>query len=76
MPRCRLTAPLLVSFFVISLFVCPAVAQLRTGNLKVRITFTNGHPCSIRVMVQLMLSAGSTSVAENYTHDEGQDLLP
>jgi thioredoxin-like negative regulator of GroEL len=71
MPRCRLTAPLLVSFFVISLFVCPAVAQLRTGNLKVRITFTNGHPCSIRVMVQLMLSAGSTSVAENYTNDEG-----
>jgi tetratricopeptide (TPR) repeat protein len=44
---------------------------MRSGNLKGRIIFTNGRACNIRVRVQLMLSAGSTSVAENYTNDEG-----
>jgi hypothetical protein len=63
----RLTVPLLIC-----LLVCQAAAQSgRSGNLKVRITFTDGRPCTIKVRVQLMLSAGSTSVAESYTNDEG-----
>lgn len=65
MPR-RLTA-LLIALLV----VCPAVAQLRTGNLKVRITFTDSRPCTLKVMVHLMLSAGNTSVGENYTNEQG-----
>jgi len=66
MTRRRLTAP-----FLILLFVCQAVGQFRSGALKVRVTFTDGHPCTIRVRVQLMVSAGSTPVAENYTNDQG-----
>jgi tetratricopeptide (TPR) repeat protein len=60
-----LTAPLLF------LLLGSSMAQMRTGNLHVRVTFTNGQPCTIKVRVQLMLSAGSTSVAENYTNDQG-----
>jgi tetratricopeptide (TPR) repeat protein len=44
---------------------------MRSGNLKVRVTFTDGRPCNLKVRVQLMLSAGSTAVAEDYTNDEG-----
>jgi len=46
-------------------------AQLRSGNLKVRVVFPDGHPCNLRVMVRLMLSAGSTAVAESYTDENG-----
>lgn len=63
----RLIAPLLLA-----LLVCSAAAQSRPGNLKVRITFTDGHPCTIKVRVQLMMSAGSTPVSESYTSDSGQ----
>jgi len=62
------------SLLILSLLLLPLIpasAQMRSGNLKVRIIFTNGRACNIRVRVQLMLSAGSTSVAENYTNDEG-----
>jgi tetratricopeptide (TPR) repeat protein len=65
MIRRLLLAPLLL------LLLGSSAAQMRTGNLHVRITFTNGQPCTIKVRVQLMLSAGSTSVAENYTNDQG-----
>jgi hypothetical protein len=62
----RLTVPLLLL-----VLVCQTAAQNRPGNLKVRITFTDGRPCTIKVHVQLMVSAGSTPVAESYTNDDG-----
>jgi hypothetical protein len=64
--RHRFTAPLLIL-----LLVCQAAGQFRSGSLKVRVTFTDGRPCTIKVRVQLMVSAGSTPVAENYTNDQG-----
>jgi Tfp pilus assembly protein PilF len=65
MIRRLLIAPLLF------LLLASSTAQMHTGNLHVRVTFTNGQPCTIKVRVQLMLSAGSTSVAEDYTNDRG-----
>src|SRR5215471_8144133 len=65
LPRC-LAAPLLLL-----LFLTTALAQYRTGNLQVRITFSNGRPCNIRVRVQLMESASTNPVAEGYTNDSG-----
>jgi hypothetical protein len=65
MTRRCLSIPLLF------LLVCQSAAQFRSGALKVRVTFTDGHPCTIKVLVQLMVSAGSTPYAENYTNDEG-----
>ena len=56
------------------LFACllsPATAQFRTGNLQVRVTFTDGRPCDIRAHVQLMGSASTSPVAESYTNDSG-----
>lgn len=44
---------------------------MNSGNLKIRVVFSDGHPCNLKVLVQLMLSAGSTNVAESYTNDEG-----
>lgn len=68
----RWTIPLLMLLLVGLLFVGQAAGQgLRTGNLKIRVTFTDGRPCTIKVRVQLMVSAGSTTVAESYTNDEG-----
>jgi tetratricopeptide (TPR) repeat protein len=61
---------LMISLIII-LLAGSAGAQERSGNLKVRITFTNGRPCNLRVMVRLMLSAGSTPVAENYADENG-----
>ena len=69
MIRPALTA--LLSLLVLLSLDSAATAQLRTGNLKVRVTFTDGHPCNIKVHVQLMLSAGGTPIAENYTNDQG-----
>lgn len=69
MTRPALTA--LLSLLVLLELESAATAQLKAGNLQVRVTFTDGHPCNIKVRVQLMLSAGSTSVAENYTNDQG-----
>jgi tetratricopeptide (TPR) repeat protein len=63
--RC-LTAPLLLVWLL-----SPAVAQFRTGNLKVRVTFTDGRPCNVSVHVELMGSASTTRVAEGYTNDTG-----
>jgi Tfp pilus assembly protein PilF len=65
MIRRLLIAPLLF------LLLASSTAQMHTGNLHVRVTFTNGQACTIKVRVQLMLSAGSTSVAESYTNDQG-----
>lgn len=64
--RCRLTA------FVVFLLLCSASAQMRSGNLKVRVTFTDGHPCTLRVHVQLLISAGTTPVGDGYTNDTGE----
>ena len=64
--------PALMAFLSLLLLLDPATrAQLKTGNLKVRVTFTDGQPCTIKVRVQLLLSAGSTPVAESYTNDQG-----
>lgn len=66
MARLHLTAPL-----VLRLLVSSGVAQFRTGNLKVRVTFTDGRPCNIRVRVQLLGSASTSPVAEAHTNDSG-----
>lgn len=62
----RWTIPLLIL-----LLVGQAAAQIHTGNVKIRVTFSNGRPCDIRVHVQLMVSAGNTPYAESYTDGEG-----
>lgn len=63
--RC-LTAPLLLL-----LLLSPVAAQFRTGNLKVRVTFTDGRRCDIPVHIQLMGGASTSPVAETYTNDAG-----
>lgn len=70
MTRRRLILPFLALLFASGV----GTAQLasRPGNLKVRVTFTDGHPCTIKVRVQLMLSAGNTPVGESYTNDQGE----
>jgi Tfp pilus assembly protein PilF len=62
---------LLVFFIAVLILPSSVSAQERGGNLKVRVTFTDGHPCNLRVMVRLMLSAGSTPIAENYADESG-----
>jgi tetratricopeptide (TPR) repeat protein len=67
MTRVRsLTAPLLVL-----LLLSPVSAQFRTGNLKVRVTFTDGRRCDIPVHIQLMGGASTSPVAETYSNDAG-----
>jgi tetratricopeptide (TPR) repeat protein len=61
----------IVAFIALLVFVGPTSAQERSGNLKVRVTFSDGHPCNLRVLVRLMLSAGSTPIAENYADENG-----
>jgi|SRR5579863_376060 len=41
-----------------------------TGNLRVRIVFTDGRRCSIQVRVQLMAGASNESVGDGFTNDE------
>ena len=65
LPR-RIVVPVLLVIFLTT-----TKAQFRTGNLQVRVTFTNGRPCNIRVRVQLMDSASTNPVAEGYTNDSG-----
>jgi Tfp pilus assembly protein PilF len=61
------SAPLIV-FLLLAL----ASAQSRgSGNLKVRVTFPDGHACNIVVRVQVMGGASSSPVAEGYTNDAG-----
>jgi tetratricopeptide (TPR) repeat protein len=64
----RLIAPVLL---LLSLSPASAQFQFRTGNLQVRVTFADGRPCNIRAHVQLMGSASTSPVAENYTNDNG-----
>jgi tetratricopeptide (TPR) repeat protein len=64
--------PVLTALLLSLAFLGLAAAQgIRNGNLKVRVTFTDGRPCNMRVLVRLMLSAGSNTVLEGYTNDEG-----
>jgi tetratricopeptide (TPR) repeat protein len=63
---------LILLFGVSLLLVAPAVAQSRNGNLRVRVSFTDGHPCTIKVHVQLMLSGSNTTTDEGYTNDIGE----
>jgi hypothetical protein len=72
MTRRRPAASLPILLLVCALvLVCMSPAQNRNGSLKVRVTFTDGHPCNIKVRVRLMVSAGATPVAESYTNDSG-----
>jgi tetratricopeptide (TPR) repeat protein len=68
MTRRRLIIPV-----ILLLLSSATAAQMaaRSGNLHVRITFTNGRPCTIKVRVQLMLGGGSTPIVESYTNDQG-----
>jgi tetratricopeptide (TPR) repeat protein len=47
------------------------ISAASRGNLKVRLFFTDGHPCTLRVQVQLMISASTSPTGEQYTNDEG-----
>ena len=49
-----------ITLFVVFLIGEAMAQMMRTGNLKVRVTFTDGRPCNIKVRVQLMVSAGNT----------------
>jgi thioredoxin-like negative regulator of GroEL len=60
---------LIVPLLLVSLSC--AFAQFQSGNLKVRVVFSDGHPCNLKVRVRLMVSAGNTVVAESYTDDSG-----
>jgi len=55
--------------------VAPLLAQVqssgRSGNLKVRLTYTDGSPLNVRPLVQLMSGASNNPVAESYANDEG-----
>jgi len=56
------------------LVVAPgALAQFgmgsRTGNLQVRITFSDGRHCNLHAHVILMAQASTSRVAESYTND-------
>jgi Tfp pilus assembly protein PilF len=62
-----------LSVFLLALLMLVgcAAAQDRSGNLKVRITFTDGRPCNLRVQVRLLLSPGSTPLLEGYADESG-----
>jgi tetratricopeptide (TPR) repeat protein len=67
MARCRLATAL---FLLLHLFLLPLTwAQLKSGDIKVRVTLADGHPCNIVVHVQLMPSSSNNPVADAYTND-------
>lgn len=66
---------MLLRLFTVSLLglsiVTPAVAQARSGNLGIRVTFPDGRACNVVVRVQLMSGASTSPLAEGYTNDMG-----
>lgn len=42
-----------------------------SGRLHVRLVFSDGHPCNLRVHVVLLNGASSTPVGESYTDQDG-----
>jgi tetratricopeptide (TPR) repeat protein len=44
---------------------------LDSGNVNVRVTFSDGRRCTSQVQVELMDSSGSASIAESFTNDSG-----
>ena len=62
-------------FLLLPLMIAPwALAQFgfagRTGNLQVRITFSDGRHCNIHAHVILMAQSSTSRVAESYTNDD------
>lgn len=51
-----------------------AIAQLNSGvgNLRVRVTYSDGRPAEARLRVQLMNSASSNPMGEEFTNDQGE----
>jgi tetratricopeptide (TPR) repeat protein len=76
-----LSRRLLVSLLLLLVPCCNAQfgSNDRTGNLKIRILFTNGHGCNIRVRVVLMEGAGNSPVRTVFSNDDcmtGFDNVP
>jgi len=55
--------------------VAPLLAQVqssgRSGNLKVRLTYTDGSAVNVQPLLQLMSGASNNPVAESYANDAG-----
>jgi tetratricopeptide (TPR) repeat protein len=62
--------PLLVALIFL-LLISSALAQGRSGTLRIRVTFPDGRACNTVVRVQLMGGASTSPVAEGYTNDVG-----
>lgn len=57
---------------VIVLLVAATLAHgSNSGRLHVRLLFSDGHPCNLRVRVVLLNGASSTPVGESYTDEDG-----
>ncbi len=67
-----LSRRLLVSLVLLLVPCCSAQRgnSDRIGNLKIRIVFTNGHGCHIRLRIVLMEGAGSLSARQGFSNDE------
>src|SRR4029077_19453287 len=61
----------LTALILVLLLSPSALAQSRSGNLKVRVTFPDGRACNSVVRVQVMGGASTSPVAEGYTNDAG-----
>jgi len=49
---------------------------MKYGNLKVRLTYTDGRAVNDRPLVQLMSGSGNNPVAEDYANEEGMVYFP
>jgi tetratricopeptide (TPR) repeat protein len=62
----------LTSLLLISSCTWAQFSSQNTGNVKVRVIFTDGRSCDIQVRVQLKGNAGTSNVGEAFTNDNGQ----
>jgi tetratricopeptide (TPR) repeat protein len=61
----RLAVPLTL------LLVSAAFAQVKTGRLHVKLTFTDGRACNVRAHIVLLSGASSSPIADVYTAEDG-----
>lgn len=59
-------------FLLLSLHASSQMRGLGSGNLKVRVVYTNDRALEIRVRVQLMSAASNEPIAEVFTDDHGE----
>ena len=63
---------LFLSAFLLLTLVVLAQFKSGVGNLKVRVTYGDGHPAEARLRVQLMNSASNNPMGEEFTNDQGE----